>query len=201
MNDQAEMETGRRIVLAFYNDHERAKTALDRVVQEDFPLDRISLLGRVSGSGDDPLGVYYATPAKRMKAWGGMGAFWGGLWGLLTGAAGMFLIPGVGPVLAAGPVVGALASGAAGAALGGGIMAGGAAVTQLAIAAHRMGVPEERLEETQDLLRQGYYLMILIVGEEETGRWRDVLTDTGAEPLWDFPYAGVTDSLHEALSD
>jgi hypothetical protein len=31
-----------------------------------------------------------------------MGAFWGGLWGLLFGAA-FFAIPGIGPVVIAGP--------------------------------------------------------------------------------------------------
>jgi hypothetical protein len=40
-----------------------------------------------------------------MKYWGKMGAFWSGLWGLLAGAA-FLIIPGVGPVVAAGPVTG-----------------------------------------------------------------------------------------------
>jgi len=37
-----------------------------------------------------------------MMYWGKMGAFWGGFWGLLFGSA-FFAIPGVGPVLVAGP--------------------------------------------------------------------------------------------------
>lgn len=41
-----------------------------------------------------------------MKYWGKIGAFWGGLWGLLFGSA-MFAIPGLGPIpiLVAGPLV------------------------------------------------------------------------------------------------
>ncbi len=38
-----------------------------------------------------------------MKYWGKTGAFWGGLWGLLFGAA-FIWVPGVGPLLVAGPV-------------------------------------------------------------------------------------------------
>jgi uncharacterized membrane protein len=36
-------------------------------------------------------------------------AFWGGFWGLLFGA-GLFLIPGLGPILVAGPLVAGLVS-------------------------------------------------------------------------------------------
>jgi hypothetical protein len=39
-----------------------------------------------------------------MKYWGKQGAFWGGLWGMLFGAA-FFAIPGLGPILVAGPLV------------------------------------------------------------------------------------------------
>ena len=44
------------------------------------------------------------TRGDRMKYWGKLGTFWGGLWGLLFGAA-FFAIPGIGPVLVAGPLV------------------------------------------------------------------------------------------------
>jgi hypothetical protein len=201
MNDQTTHDTNRHVILAFYPDQERARKALDSLIDRDFPLDRISLLGKATGSGDDPLGVYYPTPAERMRAWGGMGAFWGGLWGLLTGAAGMFLIPGVGPVMAAGPIVEALVSGAAGAGIGAGVMAGGAAASQLTVAAHRMGVPEDRLEETQRLLDENHTLMLLIVGSDETGRWRDALAPTDPDPFWDYPYLGLVEGLGEAVAD
>ena len=36
-----------------------------------------------------------------MQYWGKLGAFWGGIWGLLFGAA-FFAIPGIGPVLGEG---------------------------------------------------------------------------------------------------
>lgn len=199
MANSIERDTHRRVLLAFYDDQEAAEQALQQLMDLDFAPDRISVLGRASSSGDDPLGVYYATPGERMKAWGGMGAFWGGLWGLLTGAAGMFLVPGVGPVLAAGPVVEALTGAAAGAGVVGGAMAGGAALSQLTVAVHRMGVPEEHLDETRRLLEQGHTPVMLIAGEDEVPRWREVLGDGPAEPLWDFPYMGFREAAGEAL--
>jgi hypothetical protein len=200
MAEASPSETERRLLIGFYRGEDRAQRALDVLIDADFPLDRISVLGKAGGSGDDPLGVYYAGPSERMKAWGGMGAFWGGLWGLLSGAAGVFLVPGMGPVLAAGPVVNALIGGATGAGIGAGVMAGSAATSQIAVMAHRMGVPDERLRHIEQLLAEGCQMIQLIVGERESARWREILESTGPEPLWSFPYVGVLDGLHRAAS-
>ena len=47
--------------------------------------------------------VGYYNTGDRMKRWGKTGAFWGGFWGLLFGSA-FFAIPGIGPLLVAGPL-------------------------------------------------------------------------------------------------
>ena len=44
------------------------------------------------------------TQATGLSTGGKWGAFWGGLWGLLFGAA-FLIVPGIGPVVAAGSVV------------------------------------------------------------------------------------------------
>lgn len=198
--DTTQSDTHRRIILAFYPDEERADGAIQLLGRNDYPLDRISVLGKRGASGDDPLGVYYPGTGERMKGWGRLGAFWGGLWGLLTGAAGMFLVPGIGTVIAAGPIVEALAGAAIGAGVGGGVMAGGAVLSQLGVGMHRMGVPEERLDSAQELLDRNHYLVLLIVATGETERWRDVLGATDPDPLWDFPYTGVRDVVAEAVA-
>ena len=51
---------------------------------------------------EDVVGFY--NTGDRMMYWGKMGAFWGGLWGMLFGAA-FLVIPGIGPIIAAGPIV------------------------------------------------------------------------------------------------
>ena len=60
-----------------------------------------------------------------MKGWGKTGAFWGGLWGMLFGSA-LFVIPGVGPLFAAGPLVAWIVGALEGAAVIGGMSALGA---------------------------------------------------------------------------
>jgi hypothetical protein len=187
-------ETRRSVLMAFFPDAREAQTGLELLMGEDLPMDRVSVLGRASSSGDDPLGVYYPGVGERMKGWGKMGAFWGGLWGLLTGAAGMFLVPGLGPLLAAGPVVEALAGAAGGAAVTGGVLAAAGAASQLTVAIHRMGVPEQCLEETRERLDRGEHLLILIGGSDETDRWETLLEESGAGPLWVYPYVGLTEA-------
>ncbi len=200
MSENDDIQAKRRILLAFYHDHDRAESALRRLMDADFAPDRISLLGKASSSGDDPLGVYYSSAGERMKAWGGMGAFWGGLWGLLSGAAGFFLVPGVGAVAAAGPVVNAVTGAAAGAGVAGGAMVGGAALSQLGVAIHGMGVPEDTLEEVRRRLDQGQTLLMLITGAEEASHWHGFVEDTDADALWEFPYTGYTDAARQAVS-
>ena len=60
-----------------------------------------------------------------MKYWGKMGAFWGGIGGLLFGSA-FFWVPGIGPLLVAGPLASSIIGALEGAAVVGGLSAVGA---------------------------------------------------------------------------
>ena len=64
--------------------------------------EKLSIVGRDYHTDEHVVGYYNAN--DRMKAWGRNGAFWGGIWGLLFGSA-FFAIPGLGPLLVAGPLV------------------------------------------------------------------------------------------------
>lgn len=197
MNEAITRETRRTVLMGFYPDAGRAEVGLKVLMAKDVPMDRISLLGQAGSSGDDPLGVYYPSVGERMQGWGKMGAFWGGLWGLLTGAAGIFLVPGLGPLLAAGPVVQALAGAAGGAAVTGGVMAGAGAASQMTVAIHRMGVPDDRLDETRTRLARGEHLLMLIAAADETERWKGLVEETGADPVWVYPYVGLTEAARQ----
>jgi hypothetical protein len=192
-------ETRRQVLLAFYRDVDRAREALDRLLSQDFPMDRISVLGRSSASGDDPLGIYYAGVGERMRGWGSLGALWGGVWGVLTGAAGLFLLPGIGAVAAAGPVVEALAGAAAGAGVGGAAMAGAGAAAQLSVAIHRMGIPDICLDEIRERLGRGEHLVLMIVHDRELDRWHAALQATEPLVLWRMPYTGLVEGVRRAL--
>jgi hypothetical protein len=183
----------RRIIVALYTDKGKAQQIVEKLIHEGFVMDEISLLGRAgAGTGDDLLGISYHGPGEKMKVWGEGGAFWGGIWGLLATTSGLFLIPGIGPIAAAGSVVGAIidvaAGTAAGAAVGGGIMAGAAVVSHLTSALHRQGVPKDKLQQLHDAIRAGKYLLLLRCGENEVDHWRGLLDGSGAQGVDDYPY-------------
>ena len=195
MNEQhhATRDSGERLLVALFDRQQEAERSVRLLVEHDFPMDMLSVLGKGESGGDDPLGLYYSSVGDRMKGWGKMGAFWGGLWGLLTGAAGLFVFPGIGPVLAAGPVVEAIAAALAGAGLGGSAMAGAAAASQFTVAMHRSGVPEEKLEMLQDAIEQGHYLLMLRLDEDEAGKWQTLLAHNGASTVDVYVYHGLSD--------
>lgn len=186
-----ESSTTHRIILALFADEDKAERAVRKLIDRDFPMDMISLLGKAQGSGDDPLGIYHSSAGERAKGWGKMGAFWGGLWGLLTGAAGLFLIPGTGALLAAGPIVEAVVGAAAGAGVGGGVMAGAGALSHLAVAMRRMGIPEEQLEALQQAIEHGEYVVMLRADADEVSRWQQLLESGGAANVTVFPFRSV----------
>lgn len=163
-SDQAQ---GRQLLVAVFHGHDSALQAVQRLIDRDFPPDRLSILGKTEAHGDDVLGISYHGVGDRMKSWGVHGAFWGGLWGLLMTATGVFVFPGLGAVFAIGPVVEILAGAATGAAVAGSAMAGAAAVSQLAVALHRMGVPEERLAHYHQAIDDGRYVILAICGSAE----------------------------------
>src|SRR5580698_3290283 len=89
-------------VVAIYDTHLGAEEAVKKIQRAGIDMRTLSIIGKDSHTDEHPVG-YYNT-GDRMKYWGKFGAFWGGFWGLLFGSA-FFAIPGIGPVLAAGPVV------------------------------------------------------------------------------------------------
>jgi len=216
----SEQQDSRRVALvAFYADADAAHRRLSLLMSRDAPMDRVSILGRLDASGDDPLGLYYPGPGERMRGWGRLGAVWGGIFGLLAGASGMFLLPGVGPVVAAGPLVASLTAGAAGAGAGGVLMAGAGAGAHLATAIHRLGIPADCLDDMHQRLAGGETLLMLLLDRDEAPRWRPLLEDAmpadmapaaasesaaaAATPpdrpvaLWELPFTGLAAGVRE----
>ncbi len=183
-----ETKADERVMIARFAEPDRAREAVEALIERDYPMDMISVLGRPAAVGDDPLGIYYHTSGERIRGWGKLGAFWGGIWGLLAGAAGLFVVPGLGAVAAAGPVVDALAGAAAGAAGGGGVMAGAGALSHLTTAMHRSGVAEEELERLHTAIENGEYVLMLRCRHDECDRYRPLVTQAGADEVLDHPY-------------
>ena len=92
------------------------------------------------------------------------GAAWGGLAGLALGA-GALAIPGLGPIVAAGPIAAAL-TGAATGGLAGGLI--------------DWGIPEESGRQLQEEVRRGNILALLQCSEDKVDRAANILRENGA---------------------
>jgi hypothetical protein len=100
------------------------------------------------------------------------GILLGGTLGWLTGI-GALAIPGIGPFIAAGPIVAALAGAGAGGALGGLI---GALVG--------MGIPEYEAKRYEGRIRSGGILMSVHCDNSDwVGRAKQIMRQTGAEDI------------------
>jgi len=142
-----------------YDDLATARNVVDELIDAGF--DRADIgLATYDESGEG----YKYIDAEDVKADEGasFGALVGGLTGLVAGLAAI-TIPGIGPVIAAGPLTAAL-GGAAGAAIGAGA---GAATGGLTAALVGMGVPDEDAATYMEGVRRGSVLVTANVPEEK----------------------------------
>ena len=114
-----------KTVVALYDRIEEARDAVHGLRDIGIAADHVSLIASdASGEyrrfmgGDGPSEPAGTKAAEGMGVGGGIGAVIGGIGGLLVGL-GALAIPGIGPVLAAGPLIATLAGAGAGAAAGG----------------------------------------------------------------------------------
>ena len=145
-----------------FDTHAAAEDAIRVLGQSGFDLKKLSLVGKGYHSEEKPMGFY--TAGDRIKAWGGTGAFWGGIWGLLLAPA-VFVLPGLGVVGMAGPFVATLVGALEGAAVVGGLSALGAALTQI-------GVPKDQVIKYEAALKVDKYLLVVhgSAGDQEKAR-------------------------------
>jgi hypothetical protein len=147
-------------VIGVFDLHAQAERAIKALEADGFPLRRLSIIGKGYQTEEKPTGFY--TTGDRVKTWGGAGLFWGGLWGLLFGAA-FFWIPGVGPIAAAGPFVHLLVTAVEGAVVVGGLSALGAALVSL-------GLPKKEVVKYEKHIKADRYLVIAHGTPEEVSR-------------------------------
>jgi hypothetical protein len=152
--------------------HEAAERAIRALSKCGIDLKKLSLVGHGYHSEEHPIGFY--TAGDRITSWGTTGALWGGLWGLLFTPA-VFLLPGLGLVAMAGPVVAALFGALEGAVVVGGLSAIGAALTTI-------GVPRDLVIRYETALKAKQYVLVLHGTADEVAKARAVLQAPGAEP-------------------
>src|SRR3979411_1029511 len=117
-------------VYGIYRDRNHAEDAVDALVDNGFRSEDISVLMPENVGTKDFAHEKHTKAPEGVTTGAGTGAVVGGTLGLLAGI-GALAIPGLGPFIAAGPIMGALAGAGTGGAVGGGTGALGG-----------MGIPE-----------------------------------------------------------
>jgi hypothetical protein len=159
--------------VAIYPVHTAAEAAIKELQQSGFDMKKLSIVGRDYHTDEHVVGYYNA--GDRMKVWGKTGAFWGAFWGLLFGS-GLFWIPGIGPILAAGPVVSWLVGALEGAVVVGGLSALGAGL-------YGIGIPKDSVLRYETALKNDKFLVIVHGSLDETTRAKEILNRTKPESM------------------
>jgi uncharacterized membrane protein len=159
------------LVVGIYKSHTDAEDAVKKLERGGFDMKKLSIVGKDYHSEDHVVG-YYNT-GDRMKAWGKMGAFWGGLWGLLFGAA-FFFIPGIGPIVVAGPIVSVLVGALEGAVVVGGLSALGAGLIGI-------GIPKDSVVKYETALKADKFLLVAHGTKDEVAKAADIIKTTDSE--------------------
>jgi len=152
-------------VVAVYSSHAGAEEAVRELQRRGIDMRTLSIIGRDTHSDEHVVG-YYNT-GDRMKYWGKTGAFWGGIWGLLLGSA-FFAIPGVGPVLVAGPLVGWIVGALEGAAVVGGLSAIGAGL-------YSIGIPKDSVVEYELAVKTDKFLLVAHGTAADVAKAKEIL--------------------------
>jgi len=147
---------------------------------QGFATSEISVL-MPDTAGTRDVGHVKATKAPEGATTGGVaGGVTGGVLGLLAGV-GALAIPGLGPFIAAGPIMAALSGAAIGGTTGGAV--GGLV---------GLGIPEIEAKRYDEKLRKGNYLVTVHADESnDVDRAKDIFKTAGAEDISTVSEASV----------
>src|SRR5277367_1210405 len=166
--------SGKKVgVFGIYSTLAGVEHATDSLTRTGFPTSDISVLMPESLGGPEDMGTEKATKAPEGTAVGvTAGGAIGGALGVLAGV-GLLAIPGLGPFIAAGPIMAGLAGLGVGGAVGG--------VTGALIG---MGIPEFEAKRYEGRLQKGGILLSVHCDtSEEIKRAKDIVERTGGQDV------------------
>lgn len=153
-----------RTVVALFDDVKTAQQALEELLRNGFDRNDVSVV-RTNAEGDYSTGTTTTDmpEGSGVAAGAGIGAALGGIAGLVVGL-GVLAIPGIGPIVAAGPLATTLAGAGIGAAAGGII----GALTDV-------GIPEEEAGYYAEGIRRGGTLLTVRASDAQVSRATQIL--------------------------
>src|ERR1035441_7452808 len=155
-------------VVAIYATHTAAEEAVKELQHAGIDMHALSIVGKDYHTDEHVVGYY--NSGDRMKYCFNAGASWGGFWVLLFGSA-FFAIPGIGPVLVAGPLVGWVVGALEGAAVVGGLSALGAAL-------YGLGIPKDSVVEYETALKTDKFLLMVHGTAQEAAEAKSIIAGT-----------------------
>jgi hypothetical protein len=137
-------------VIGVYKHIDEAEEAVRKLGEGGFPIDRVSIIAKDLGTEKKVHG--FVTSCDVAKSAAGTGAWVGGLFGLLVGAAFLW-VPGVGPLVVAGSLTSALLGGMEGA-------VAGAAVSGMLGWLTALGISKQHILKYEESVKAGRCLVI-----------------------------------------
>ena len=160
-------------VVGIYGHLDQAEEAVRKLGEGGFPIDHVSIIAQDLGSEKKVHG--FVTSCDVAKSAATTGAWVGGIFGLLVGAAFVW-VPGVGPLIVAGSLTSALLGGLEGA-------AAGAAFTGVLGWLSALGISKEHILKYEESVKAGKYLVIAHGGANDVIKARQILSGTGPAEL------------------
>ncbi len=158
-------------VVAVFDDHIAAETAVKNLAAGGFEMKNLSVVGKGFHTEEKVVGFY--NIGDRVKFWGARGAFWGGLWGLFFG--GLFLtLPLTGPVIVVGYLSTVVIAAIENAVVIGGLSALGAAL-------YSIGIPKDSVVQYEGDLKADGYLVMARGSAAEVDRAKAILAAASAK--------------------
>ncbi|MGM0409839.1 MAG: general stress protein [Bacillota bacterium] len=148
-------------VIALFDDRSQAERAVKEIKDVGISEREISIVSKEENFGDEN------DQGMKMTTGATTGGTIGGLAGLMAGA-GALAIPGIGPILAAGPIAAGLTGMAAGGLIGG-----------LA----DLGIPRERGEHYENELKSGSILTAVKTGSDKVEKVANSMRKNGARDV------------------
>jgi len=161
-----------RAAFGVFQSRTAAENAVDQLAAAGFSHQDISVLMSDRHASKDFAAEKHTKAPEGTATGAGVGGLTGGTLGLLAGL-GLLAVPGVGPLIAAGPIMGALSGLGLGGAVGG--LVGGLI---------GLGIPEYEAKRYEGHVKSGGILVSVHCDtSEEVSRAKDILRSAGGEDI------------------
>jgi len=154
-----------------YSHLDEAEAAVKKLGEGGFPIQHVSIIAKDLGTEKKVHG--FVTSCDVAKSTARTGAWVGGIFGLLVGAA-FIWVPGVGPLVVAGSLASALLGSLEGA-------VSGATITGLLGWLTTLGISKEHILKYEESVRAGKYLVIAHGTPDDIAKAERILKGSPAE--------------------